>query len=114
MAKTKGIISETTDVADAVFRKIDRLSSITKLALVAVSGYLVYRKYKKEVGLQLPPELQQVAQRQPAAGATKPLVEQDAQTLPLWEPTQQVAYQPPRGDQVQTAQALQTTNMRAI
>lgn len=115
--KSKGLVYGTvdtaTDTVDKIFKKFDRLSSIAKLTIVGVSGYLVYRKYKSEVGLRLPPELVQ----RPAAGpsgATKPLAEPTAQVLPQSDPTQQVKRQTMTSEQQEVAQALPTQQAQML
>lgn len=76
-----------------IIQRIDGMSSVLKLGIVLVSGYLVFRKYKQEVGLQLPPEL------------IGPVASPGITVVPTSEP-QQIAYQPASPDMITTAQQM--------
>jgi hypothetical protein len=61
-ARSKGMLEQA---GSDIFKRIDRLSSIMKLAIVGVSGYLVYRKFKQEVITPPPaPAIQPIAYQQ--------------------------------------------------
>lgn len=95
-------MSALTDAPGKIWHRIEKASTLMKLGLVLVSGYLVYRKYKKEVGLTLPPEITG------GDSAVQPLTTPQAKALPAADPTKNLSYQTASPDQMVTAQLMNT------
>ena len=91
-----------------VIKKIEKSLVLLRVPIVLVSAYLIYRKYKSEVGLQLPPEITGARE-----SAMTPLVTPTAQAL-TGQPAQNIAYQGASPDQMNTTRQLATSEVRPL
>jgi len=92
-------------------RKADNLSTLMRLVVLGGSGYLLWRRYQKEMD-QERVEAAQMAQQARAAGgspsAMQPLVGPSAQPIASQQP-RVLQYGGASPDQVRTTQLLPTT-----
>lgn len=92
----------------SLMQKFEKLHLGIKFLLLAGSGYLLYRKFRKE-GEPIP----LLDTGIPGLSATRPLVKQTAEPLPT-SSASQVAYNGTSPDQIAVVQALPTSGAASL